>query len=399
MPRAKYRYQKKYKGIMIDVSAGSEAELEEKVRKRKNDIDAGEQLGGEAGTLVRVWAHKWLTTYKIHDVSTRNYEQYEANLRLHVLPSIGAKMLSDVRQYDLQEILNKKTKYSRSHIVHIKNAITGMFRSAYENGLIRVNPALNLKIPGKGNKYLAGPDAPAGGQASGHRSLTDKEAEQMLRHAGDHYAGTFFKIIYYTGLRPEEVCALTPASFELKKGKEAICVTAAIENRTRAVKMPKTKAGIRTVPIPEIFVPEIKEIVSVAKKEKKQFIFSTADGRPMDTDDAYRWWRFFRNYIDRKEGAKTARNKIVEHAFAEDLTPYDLRHNFCTNLQRAGVPLNVAKVLMGHETVETTAKIYTHHTEDMTDDARKKMTAFSALPNMPPKNKAPQKGTKETPSE
>lgn len=392
MPRAEFRYQKNYKGIRIDLTAKTADELEEKVRRRKNEIDAGEQLGAEAGTLVRVWANKWLTTYKIHDVSTRNYEQYEANLRLHVLPAIGGKLLSDVRQYDLQEILNKKTKYSRSHIIHIKNAITGMFGSAYENGLIRVNPALNLKIPGKGNKYLAGPaSASSADQTSGHRSLTDKESEQLLRHAGDHYAGTFFKIIYYTGLRPEEVCALTPASFELKKGKEAVSVTAAVENGTRAVKVPKTKAGIRTVPIPEIFVPEIKKLVAAAKKEKKRFIFSTADGRPMDTDDACRWWRFFRNYIDRKEGAKTDHNKIVEHVFAEDLTPYDLRHTFCTNLQRAGVPLNVAKVLMGHEKVETTAKIYTHHTDDMTDDARKKMTAFSKLSG----KKDPQKGAKK----
>ena len=45
---------------------------------------------------------------------------------------------------------------------------------------------------------------------------------------------------------------------------------------------------------------------------------------------------------------------------ADDLTPYCLRHTFCTDLQRAGVSINVAKELMGHADIQTTANIYTH---------------------------------------
>ena len=59
-------------------------------------------------------------------------------------------------------------------------------------------------------------------------------------------------------------------------------------------------------------------------------------------------------------GAKTERNQIVESVVAPDLTPYCLRHTFCTDLQKAGVPINVAKELMGHSDIQTTANIYTH---------------------------------------
>ena len=59
-------------------------------------------------------------------------------------------------------------------------------------------------------------------------------------------------------------------------------------------------------------------------------------------------------------GAKVYRNKIVESVVAPDLTPYCLRHTFCTDLQRAGVVFNVAKELMGHSDVSVTANIYTH---------------------------------------
>lgn len=59
-------------------------------------------------------------------------------------------------------------------------------------------------------------------------------------------------------------------------------------------------------------------------------------------------------------GAELERNKIIVSKVSTDLTPYCLRHTFCTDLQKAGVPLNVAKELMGHSDIQTTANIYTH---------------------------------------
>ena len=54
---------------------------------------------------------------------------------------------------------------------------------------------------------------------------------------------------------------------------------------------------------------------------------------------------------------------------AADFSPYCLRHTYCTDLQSKNVPLNVAKYLMGHSDVSTTANIYTHTTDDVIDDA------------------------------
>lgn len=59
-------------------------------------------------------------------------------------------------------------------------------------------------------------------------------------------------------------------------------------------------------------------------------------------------------------GATVYRNQIIRSVVADDLTPYCLRHTFCTDLQKAGVPINVAKELMGHADISTTANIYTH---------------------------------------
>ena len=77
-----------------------------------------------------------------------------------------------------------------------------------------------------------------------------------------------------------------------------------------------------------------------------------------------RLWTGFKRDLDISMGAELYRNKIIKSVVAENLTPYCLRHTFCTDLQKAGVPLNVAKELMGHADIQTTANIYTHKDVD-----------------------------------
>ena len=87
-------------------------------------------------------------------------------------------------------------------------------------------------------------------------------------------------------------------------------------------------------------------------------------------------WGNFKRSLDVESGAKLCRNKIVLSALAPDLVPYCLRHTYCTDLQDAGVAINVARYLMGHSNISVTAKIYTHTTEKTLSDAAKKINDF-----------------------
>lgn len=96
-----------------------------------------------------------------------------------------------------------------------------------------------------------------------------------------------------------------------------------------------------------------------------------------------RMWEVFKKYVDVELGAKEVKIKpegkrkhttvIQDSVVADDLVPYCLRHTYCTDLQRAGVPINVAKDLMGHSDISVTANIYTHTTDDVLDDAKAKI--------------------------
>jgi len=79
--------------------------------------------------------------------------------------------------------------------------------------------------------------------------------------------------------------------------------------------------------------------------------------------------------MDIAMGAKLYRNQIKVSMVAPDLCPYCLRHTYCTELEAAGVPINVARYLMGHSDIGVTSKIYTHTTSKTIEDAADKINA------------------------
>lgn len=86
-------------------------------------------------------------------------------------------------------------------------------------------------------------------------------------------------------------------------------------------------------------------------------------------------------------GAKVQDGVITKHALAPDLTPYCLRHTFCTDLQRAGVPINVAKELMGHANISVTANIYTHRDQKVLHSNMAKLNPNGRKPSTKPRPK------------
>ena len=58
------------------------------------------------------------------------------------------------------------------------------------------------------------------------------------------------------------------------------------------------------------------------------------------------------------------------HKIAPDLVLYCLRHTYGTDLQRARVPINIAKAIMGHSDISVTANVYTDATVEDAMSAR-----------------------------
>ena len=148
-------------------------------------------------------------------------------------------------------------------------------------------------------------------------------------------------------------------------------MTKALKKGSEEVGPPKSESGSRKIPIPDVFLSELR---SIYPGDPFAYLITQPTTGKMHTRSSIRsYWNNFLRALDIQMGATVYRNQIIIHAVADDLVPYCLRHTYGTDLQDAGVPINVAKYLMGHSDISVTANIYTSTTDDAIESARQQI--------------------------
>lgn len=340
---AKYNYIRRsitWEGKRYEVYGKTEREAADKLAELRAQLKRGEKAVGGNSTVDR-WFEEWFDLYKKPSgLTKKSLGMYREKYRRYIQPRIGKMKLKDVRDVHLQRILNDEAGRSYSHVSKIRLVLKEMFSRARKSRLIVWDPAEDLVLPNT--------------TEGSRRSITEEERKAILAVAETHRAGLWVLTILYSGIRPGETVPLIWKDIDFRKNE--IRIYKAAESGTGAVKGPKTDAGFRDIPIHQDLLWRLK----AARGEPLEPVFTNTRGGALDDKALRRMWTSFKRELDIHMGATVYRNKIIESVLAEDLTPYCLRHTFCTDLQRAGVPINVAKELMGHSDISVTANIYTH---------------------------------------
>lgn len=330
----------RYNGKKYEATGRTELEAMTRLAEKIAAAKRGEETIGGSMT-VNAWFAEWKQTYKDpKGLTPKSLGMYDEKYNGYIKPAIGHMKLKDVKDVHLQRILNGQAGKSASHVKKLRMVLQEMFKRARQSRLIPYDPAELLELPSvtQGKR----------------RSITEDERKAMLEVAETHPAGLWVLTLLYTGMRPGESASLTWADVDFKNNE--IHVHTAKESGSKTVKAPKTASGVRDIPIHSKLLPRLLE----ARKRPFDPVFPNARGESADDDTMYRWWRSFLRSTDIHMGAMVYRNKIIESKLSDDLTTYCLRHTFCTDLQKAGVSINVAKELMGHSDISVTANIYTH---------------------------------------
>ena len=148
-----------------------------------------------------------------------------------------------------------------------------------------------------------------------------------------------------------------------------------------SVNLPKTEAGIRTIPMLDV-VKDAFELEREAQKETgpntqvldgmSGFVFTNRYGNipnPQTVNDAID--RIRNNY--NTEEVVNAKKEKREAILLPHFTCHHLRHTFATRLCETETNLKVIQAIMGHRNIETTMDIYAEATE------RKKQESFDLL--------------------
>lgn len=334
----KYRHQETYKDVKIDVRADTLAELMDKVSAKKTQIER--QILSPA-TKLQPFAERYLRTYKEHLVGVGWYKELVNIANNKIIPGIGNKAIGKIKPMEVQQFLNTLTGFSNSYIKKVYDLTCQIFRYAYKNGMTTIDLTLNL-------------ERPSGAEAAKGRSITDYEREVLLKVLNGHRGNLYCKIMLYCGLRPSEISALVWKDIDFKNGVIDI-------NKDRkkdgTIGQPKSKDSIRKVPIPDHFISEMQQY----KREPFDLVCPQQNGDPHTESSRKTMWKNIKRLMNIEMGAQIKNNQLIPPLpLAEDFKMYNLRHTYCTDLEKMGVPINIARQLMGHSTIELTSKIYTH---------------------------------------
>lgn len=331
-----YKYVRKtmrYNGKKYEATGKTEREAQRKLTEKIAAAKAGEETEPGGNMTVNAWFEEWMKTYKepkgIGDARMANLR---SAYRVRISPEIGTMKLCNVKDVHLQRILNRMAGMSTHYIGMVMGIMKGMFSRARKSRMISWDPSEDIEPPK--------------GTDGHHRSLTDAEREAILDVAETHKRGLWIRTLLWTGMRPGETAALTWSNVDFVNNE--IHVTAARASGSRDVKGPKTESGIRDIPIHA----SLRPLLLAARGEPFSLVFPSRSGGVACHGSMRRWWASFAAAVEEAHPG----------VLGKDVSAYCLRHTFCTDLQNAGVPINVAKDLMGHSDIGVTANIYTHRT-------------------------------------
>jgi integrase len=251
---------------------------------------------------------------------------YEAALRLHVLPALGARKLADVQRRDVQRLADDLLADRRDPST-IRNALMPLrviYRRALEDGDVAVNPCAGLRLPAS--------------RGQRDRIVTPEQATTLLSALAEADR-PLWALALYAGLRRGELMALRWDDVDLAGG--VIRVERSWDEKSRVFVAPKSRAGRRKVPIAAVLRDILVERKLTARSE---LVLPRSDDRaPFDggavAERAKRAWR---------------------RAGLDTITLHEARHTFASLMIAAGVNARALATYMGHASVTITYDRYGH---------------------------------------
>ena len=316
-----------YDGKRYEVAADTLEALAEKKARKLLALENNQQK--EAAISVAEWTERCINVYKTNqsDITRSKYVQ---RVNHCILEHIGEYRLKEVTPMRCQEVMNLQAGKSRTQINEVYQALRFIFSHAVANDLIAKDPTRTLIKPKGTHKP--------------RRALTEQERALFLAIAPTERRYYAFLLMYYCGCRPLEACECMGADLFELEGQPMLHIRGT-----------KTKNADRNVPVPA----ELWKLIS--DTPKSEYIAIYGNGNHITPDNRKRLWRSLWNKMNIAAGTRTYRNQLKEpFLIPKDLSPYCLRHDFCTRLAKQNVDIRIAQKLMGHSDIKLTANVYTH---------------------------------------
>ncbi len=300
---------------------------------------------------------------------------YRDNLKLHVTPRLGGDLLEKVTRADVQLLVDTMLREG-ANASTVRNAIMPLrviYRRAIQRELLNASPCEYLEVPAV--------------SGSRDRIATPEEAANLLESLFGHAEKDrpIWATAFYAGLRRGELRGLRVTDIDLVGG--VIRVRQALDE-LGAVIEPKSKAGIRKVPIVAVLRPYLENLPTDG------LAFPSSVGNGFNIGRVRRrahhaWSRTFTC------GCRTDENKPAPERCPDHNTQsipqiglHECRHTLASLLIAAGVNAKALSTFMGHSSIAVTYDVYGHLLDGAEAEAASRVDAFLAArvvaKNVPP---------------
>lgn len=328
--RADGRFQKRItlpngKSKLLYSSASSEREAIKDFNRQMLSLEAERKNSMNFDSVAEAWANERFPT-----VQNNTLKQYIPCKReaVNYFGNIPIDEVTPTRIKSYLDMLNSK-RYSKKTVKDRYAILKQIFNYAFALEYIEKNPCLTVKLKFSKDMFSA------------KREAATAEDESIIKNlSNDVPFGFFAKFLLFTGCRRGEALAITPQDidFELK----TVSINKTVEwigNKPQIKPQPKTAAGKRQIPLPEILIDELKN------RQKQNYIFQNQNCQLLKNSQIEKLW----SDLKKETGIKC--------------TPHQLRHSYATMLFDAGIDVKTAQSWLGHTDIKTTLDTYTHLSE------------------------------------
>jgi integrase len=337
-------------GKKVPITANNEQEIAEKFAVLKYPFQ-GEGQSVCKHNMADFVKENW--RFIEQTVAPQTAREYRRYLNNNILPFFGKMDIEDIDWRDVQLFYDGLASNARQTVHKRKIVLSRLLQIAVGDKVISVDPTKNKKL--------------VYSRIVHERAVPDLEEYRQIAAAipslsQSHYR-LYMALIAFTGMRRGEALALRWENILFDKNEIFIDQSVRLDkndNGEAELKAPKTKAGVRKVPM----IEALKNILLPHRKDQGFVVTDARTDKPVHTDATFNtMWR----YIKKELGI-------------EEFSSHSFRHAVATLYIANGVDIKTTQTILGHSQASTTMNIYAHAVPRNIENAAKLFNEI-ILPN------------------
>lgn len=296
----------------------------------KTELHRGDFVDPRLGrSLFSRWATEWLDTSAHLKPKTR--VDYEAMLRVHVLPTFGDRPVASIQQADVRRFIADRVAAGAAPgtIRAARKVLRLVFVTAHSSGAVRANPCDGVKVPPSPKAEMV---------------FLDADQVELLAATIDPRYATLVRLAAYTGLRAGEIGALRIGRVDLAAARITVAESVTeVQGHGLVFGEPKTFER-RSVTLPTFLAEDLAAQIE-SRTDPRAFVFPSPDGRVLNHKNFYR--RMFRP-------------AIADSGLPSETRFHDLRHTCAALCISLGAHPKAIQERLGHSSITVTLDRYGH---------------------------------------